>query len=91
MASLGFDLCILDLYSLTSTFGMDITSADGNNSRKFHDNAVIRTCEKGVMDRGTRRRTYRNIHRATCRKYTKGFRNQFNRYSIGEYKANLSP
>ena len=41
-----FDLCDLDLLSLTSTFGMDITFVKGNNSWKFHDDAIAGTLWK---------------------------------------------
>ena len=40
-AKLGFDLCNLDLWALTLTFCMDITSVSGNNSWKFHDERNI--------------------------------------------------
>ena len=43
MAKLGFDLCDLDLWPLTLTFCMDITSAHGNNSWKFHDDMMMGT------------------------------------------------
>ena len=42
-AKLGFDLCDLDLWSLTLTFCMDITTVIGNNSSKFHDDAMMGT------------------------------------------------
>ena len=42
-AKLGFELCDLDLWPLTLTFCMDITSVIGNNSRKFHDDTVMGT------------------------------------------------
>ena len=41
MAKLGFDLCDLDLWSLTLTFCMDITSVIGNNIENF---MMIRWC-----------------------------------------------
>ena len=40
---LGCDLCDLDLWPLTLTFCMDITSVIGNNSRKFHDVTMMGT------------------------------------------------
>ena len=40
-AKLGFDLCDLDLWPLTLTFCMNITSVHGNNSWKFHDDGNI--------------------------------------------------
>ena len=40
---LGFDLCDLDLWPLTLSFFMDITSANGNNSWKFHDDMMMET------------------------------------------------
>ena len=49
-AKLGFDLCDLDLWSLTLTFCVDITFVNSNNSWKFHDNTM-----RGVMDRQTER------------------------------------
>ena len=44
MTKLGVDLCDLDLWPLTLTFGMDITSVIGNNWEH---------CQKGVTDRQT--------------------------------------
>ena len=38
---LGCDLCDLDLWPLTWTFCMDVTSVTGNNSWKFHDDGNI--------------------------------------------------
>ena len=38
-----FDLCDLDLWPLTLTFCMDITSVHGNNSWKFHDDTMMGT------------------------------------------------
>ena len=38
-----FYLCDLDLWPLTSTFCMDITSVIGNNSCKFHDDRMMGT------------------------------------------------
>ena len=40
---LGCDLCELDLWPLTLTFGMDITLVIGNNSWKFHDDTMMGT------------------------------------------------
>ena len=40
---LGCDLCDLDLWPLTLTFYMDVTSVTGNNSWKFHDDTMIVT------------------------------------------------
>ena len=40
---LGFDLCDLDLRPATLTFCMDITSVNGNNSWKFHDDMMMGT------------------------------------------------
>ena len=40
---LGCDLCDLDLWPLTLTFCMDITSVIGNNSWKFPDDTMIET------------------------------------------------
>ena len=42
-AKLGVDLCDLDLWPLTLTFCMDVTSVIGNNSWKFHDDTMMRT------------------------------------------------
>ena len=42
-AKLGFDLCDIDLWPLTLTFCMDITSVHGNNSWKFHDDMMMGT------------------------------------------------
>ena len=43
MAKLGVDLCDLDLWPLTLTLCMDITSVIGNNSWKFHDDTMMGT------------------------------------------------
>ena len=40
---LGCDLCDIDLWPLTLTFFMDVTSVIGNNSRKFHDDTMMGT------------------------------------------------
>ena len=42
-AKLGVDLCDLDLWPLTLTFCMDVTSVIGNKSWKFHDDTMVRT------------------------------------------------
>ena len=42
-AKWGHDLCDLDLWPLTLTFGMDITSVIGNHSWKFHDDMMRET------------------------------------------------
>ena len=39
----SFYLCDLDLWPLTSTFSMDVTSAIGNNSWKFYDDTMMGT------------------------------------------------
>ena len=43
MAKLGVDLSDLDLWPLTLTFCMDVTSVTGNNSKKFHDDTIMGT------------------------------------------------
>ena len=56
MAKLGVELCDLDLWPLTLTFCMDITSDHGNNSWKFHDDTMMGTWWKrcdGRTDRQT--------------------------------------
>ena len=54
MAKLGVDLCDLDLWPLTLTFCMDITSDHSNNSWKFHDDTMMGTwwkrCDGGRTD-----------------------------------------
>ena len=40
---LGCDLCDIDLWPLTSTFRMGVTSVIGNNSWKFHDDTMMGT------------------------------------------------
>ena len=52
MAKLDFDLCDPDLWSLTLTFCMGITSVIGNHSCKFHDDTMIGTQWK-ICDRRT--------------------------------------
>ena len=42
-ATLGVDLCDLDLWPLTLNFYMDVTSVIGNNSWKFHDDTMMET------------------------------------------------
>ena len=53
MAKLGFDLCDLDLWPLTLTFCMNLTSAIGNNSENFMMIQWWEHSEKGVTDRQT--------------------------------------
>ena len=53
-----FGLCDLDLWPLTMTFCMDISSANGNNSWKFHDDTTTGTLWK-MCDRRTDRQTER--------------------------------
>ena len=40
-AKLGFDLCDIDLWHLTLTFRMYITSVIGNKTSKFHDDSMM--------------------------------------------------
>ena len=61
-AKLGVDLCDLDLWPLTLTFCMDVTSAIG----KFHDDTMMGTCQKGVTDRQTDGQTDRKYHSLSC-------------------------
>ena len=42
-AKLGVDLCDLDLWPLTLTFCMDVTSVISNNSWIFHDDTMMGT------------------------------------------------
>ena len=49
-AKFGFDLCDLDIWPLTLTFCMGITSVNGNNSWKFHNDTLREHSEKGVTD-----------------------------------------
>ena len=59
-AKLGVDLCDLDLWPLTLTFCMNITSVHGNNSWKYHDDTMMGTWWKrcdGRTDRQTDGRT----------------------------------
>ena len=42
-AKLGVDLCDLDLWPLSLTFGMDVTSVIGSNVRKFQDDTMMGT------------------------------------------------
>ena len=66
-AKLGSDLRYLDLWPLTLTFCMDVTSVIGNNSWKFHDDTMMGTwskrCDKQT-DGQTDRQTDWTIHRA---------------------------
>ena len=43
MAKLGYDLCDFDLWPMTLTICMDVTSVIGNNSWKFHDDMMMGT------------------------------------------------
>ena len=43
MAKVDFDLCDLDIWPLTLTFCMGITSVIGNNPWKFHDDTMTGT------------------------------------------------
>ena len=59
-ARLGVDLCDLDLWPMTLSFCMDITSDHGNNSWKFHDDTKMGTWWKrcdGRTDGQTDRQT----------------------------------
>ena len=56
MAKLGFELCDLDLWPLTLTFGMD-TSVIGNNSWNFMVIQWQEHDEKDVTDGRTDRQT----------------------------------
>ena len=40
---LGRDLCDFDIWPLTLTFRKDITSVNGNNFWKFHDDTMTGT------------------------------------------------
>ena len=55
-AKWGRDLCDLDLWPLTLTFCMDITSVDGNDSWEFQDDTMRGTLSKRC-DRRTNRQT----------------------------------
>ena len=64
---LGCDLCDLDLWPLTLTFCMGITSVIGNNSWKFRDDAMMGTWSKRCdrrTDRQSDRQTENTVHRA---------------------------
>ena len=50
-AKWGQDLCDLDLWPLTLTFCMDITSVNGSNSWKFQDDTMTGTLSKGCDGR----------------------------------------
>ena len=63
-AKVCFDFCDLDLWSLTLTLRMAITSVNGNYSWKFHDDTMLGTLWKrcswqtnGYRDRQTDRQT----------------------------------
>ena len=61
----GFYLCDLDLWPVTLTFCVDITLVIGNNSWKFHDDAMMGTLSKRChrqTDRRTDRQTDGNSH-----------------------------
>ena len=62
-AKLGFDLCDLDLWPLSLTFLMNVTSVIGNNFWKFHDDTMMGTLSKRCKGQ-TDRRTDWTIHRA---------------------------
>ena len=66
-AKLGVDLSDLDLWPLTLTFCMDITSDYGNCSWKFHDDTMMGTWWE-MCDRRTDRRTDRQTDRQTYRR-----------------------
>ena len=53
-AKLGFDLCDLDLWSLTLAFCMDIIFVIGNDSLNFHDDTMT-----GILWKRCNRRTDR--------------------------------
>ena len=68
-AKLGYDLCDLDLWPMTLTFCMDITSVLGNKSWKFRDDTMTGTVKKvwqtdRQANRQTDRRTERGVRRA---------------------------
>ena len=69
-ATLGVDLCDLDLWPLTLTFCMDITFDHGNNSWKFHDDTMMGTwwkrCDRQT-DRQTDGRTDARTENTICR------------------------
>ena len=62
-AKLDFDHCDLDLWPLTLTFGMGITSVIGNHSWKFHDDTMMGAYWK-MCDRRSEGRTDRSVLRA---------------------------
>ena len=81
-AKLGVDLCDLELWplTLTLTFCMDITSDDGNNSWKFHDDTMMGTWWKrcdGQTDGRTDRRTDWTSHIAAWSQLKKHYENVF--------------
>ena len=59
-AKWGHDLCDLNLWSLTLTFCMDITSVNGNNSWKFQDDTTT-----GTLSKRCHRRTDERTDRQT--------------------------
>ena len=63
-AKWGHDLCGLDLWPLTLTFCMDVTSVDGNYSWKFQDDTMTGTLSKRC-DRRTDRRTSLSMNKLT--------------------------
>ena len=77
---LFFDLCDLDLWPLTLTFCMDITSANGNSPWKFHDDMMMGTWWKR-RDGRTDGRTDWAIYRAAWSQLKHGWhRPQSRRY-----------
>ena len=62
---LGFDLCDLDIWPMTGTFCMDITSVNGDSSWKFHDDTMMKHSRKGVTDVQTDGRSDWTNYRAT--------------------------
>ena len=64
----GYDLCDLDLWPMTLTFCMNITSVICNNSWQFRDDAMMGTKSKRC-DGQTDRQTDRQRDRQTDRKY----------------------
>ena len=68
-AKLGYDLCGVDLWPMTLTSCMDITSVIGNNSWKFRDDMMTGTqwkrCDKQTDGR-TSGRTDRQTDRKRC-------------------------
>ena len=60
-AKWGHDLCDLDLWPLTLTFCMDITSVIGNYSWKFHEDTITGTLSKRCHTRTDRRTDRRKL------------------------------